>query len=654
MARKSKKKKGNVRSLNRRRERALANPQPAPVRTGLRAAPMESRIAGFRTGCGFWVLGEYEQAGACFRNVLELDHADPHFARYWLASCLFLSSSSDELDELLQQHRDDSGVWRFAHALRAFQRHKDIDDAERLLVEAYSLEPGFGRYLLGGDVVDARREVRFDADPADRAFGCARLFLPAWRGVPGAAAWARRVLKVPHIGDDGEDVPRRFPLDELLLLPLRRETWQVGLTAHQQDPRGEDAMWMFGVANVGSQELRTVTVIDRQPIEAVAWNALISSFLSPIDGDAARPRTLAVCRREFVDAWSPILKQIGVRCRFEDDPQPIGQLLAAMSDLIETQKLPPSEGIDIREFPQIDAVWQADFVRSPAWIMNEREGSYRPWSVLVLEKSRSIALTTSHTPGDPTPQMLLEYLVRTMAKPAGGPAQRPRLVEVADSDCYDYLRPRLEAAGVACRLVDELRELNDFCMRLAKSFDDSEKCSLADGALVTRAQMESFYESAAYYFKQAPWRCVPGEVPIEIRCGDPAMGTRYAVVLGRTGVQLGLCVYDDWEITEAMLSGYATPDENRALAVCYDEEQIMSAVDLQLIDRLGWPIAAPEAWPAVMRLAPRRTPRSPNADELAFLDACLRAIPDFLKTKTTPRTIQVETATRTVELHLAW
>ena len=166
--------------------------------------------------------------------------------------------------------------------------------------------------------------------------------------------------------------------------------------------------------------------------------------------------------------------------------------------------------------------------------------------------------------------------------------------------------------------------------------------------------MESFYEAAAYYFREAPWRRVPGEVPIEIRCDDPAMGARYAIVLGRTGVQLGLCIYDDWEITQALLGGYATPDENRALAACYDEAQVMSAVDLQLIDRLGWPIATPEAWPAVMRLQPRRTPRSANAEELVFLDACLRAIPDFLKSTAISQTWQVETGTRPVELHLAW
>src|SRR2546425_6300511 len=101
-----------------------------------------------------------------------------------------------------------------------------------------------------------------------------------------------------------------------------------------------------------------------------------------------------------------------------------------------------------------------------------------------------------------------------------------------------------------------------------------------------------------------------------------------------------LCIYDDREIMEAMLSGYATPDENRALAVCYDEAEIMSAVDLQLIDRLGWPIATSEGWPAVMRLVPHHSPRSASAKGLMFLDACLCAIPDFIKAKATAHTPQ--------------
>ena len=243
--------------------------------------------------------------------------------------------------------------------------------------------------------------------------------------------------------------PRR---DELRALPLRRQTWQVGLMPRpdvpDDEPRGEHApMWLFGVANVGGQEIRAMTVIDQPLTETVVWNQMIQSFLSPIDGDPARPSTLVVCRREFCDAWEPLLSEIGVRCRYENDPQPVGQLLEAMGHEIEKRALPPAEDLDIREFPQADAVWQVDFIRSPAWVMNEQEGSYRPWSVIVLDKSRSIALTTSDTPGDPAPEMLLEFLVRTMAGPGGefgAPAPAGRGFR------FGLLRPLAAAAG-GCR-----------------------------------------------------------------------------------------------------------------------------------------------------------------------------------------------------------
>jgi hypothetical protein len=47
-------------------------------------------------------------------------------------------------------------------------------------------------------------------------------------------------------------------------------------------------------------------------------------------------------------------------------------------------------------------------------------------------------------------------------------------------------------------------------------------------------------------------------------------------------------------------------------------------------------------------------PRSASAKELVFLDACLRAIPDFIKATATSHTRQVQTGTRLVQLHLAW
>lgn len=607
----------------------------------------------FFLACEQWRAGDYLSAAAAFAELLERDPKDGQYTRYWLASCLFLLDAGEPLDEALDELDDHSGVWRYAQALRLFRLHGDREEARQLLSEAHHLEPGFADYLLRDKGVDASLAVQFDTDLAARAFGCARLFLPVWRGVPGAVTWARRALNL--VRSDTVQASRRFPEAELRDLPPARGTWQVGLRESRGDSEsGESPLWLLGVANVDHREMRTLTVIEESPTEAHVWEQLIEALVSPLEGAPARPRKLIVCRRDFCDAWRPLLKKIGVRCEFVADPQPVGQLLEAMGEAVLRQQAPPAEGLDIREFPQSDAVWQADFFSSPAWVLNERQQPHRPWSVHVLDKEGPRSLLIAHAPDVPTPEMLLEFLVRVMARPGGGPAERPRLIEVADSDCYDYLRPRLAAAEVECRLHDELPEFNDFCLSLARSMDSSQKCALADGQGVTREDMESFYEAAANYFRAAPWRRVPGEVPIEIHCDDPALGTRYAIVLGRTGVQLGLCVYDDWKTTIAMLNGIAGPEESRALAICYDEADVMAAVDLQWIERLGWPIATPEAWPAVMRLSPGRTPRSANRDELVFLDACLRAIPEFLTEKKDALTYRATIGTRPVELRLAW
>jgi len=609
----------------------------------------------FDVACDLWGFGKYRDAAPIFLERLRQDPDDPHFCRYWLASSLYQLGALDALETLLRGRDDPSGVWRFLQALLAFRLQGDNEDSQKLLVEADHLEPGFEDYLLREKVVDSGRPVRFDGDDAERAEACARLFLPAWRGTPGAAAWARRVLKTPPMSVEPDSRPRQFPRNALQGLPTQRGAWQVGLVrSNPEDETEGTPIWLLGVANVDKQEMRALTVIDQPLTETVVWDRMLDAFRHPMEGVPAKPTTLVIGRRDFRDAWKPLLTEIGIRCQCKEDPQPMTDILKAMAQKLAEDKLPPAEGIDITAFPQSAAVWQADFVRAPTWVMNEEEGSYRPWMVLILDKSRSVGLTSAHTPGDPAPEMLLEFLIRTMAKPGGEAAERPRLVELSDSDCYDYLKPRLETAGIGCRLVDEMPEFNEFCLGLAKSFDGSGKCALADGQGVTNAQMESFYETAAYYFREAPWNRVPGEVPIEIRCDDPAMGTRYGIVLGRTGVQMGLCIYDDWKITQSMLAGDASPDENRALAVCFDEAEVMAAVDLQLIERKGWPIATPEAWPAVLRVKPGQSPVSANAAELTFLEACLRAIPDFIKSEAPSAKRKVETGTGTVVLALAW
>jgi hypothetical protein len=608
----------------------------------------------FGNACALWQQNQRADAADTFCDLLKLDRDDHQFARYWLAACLLDLEWHDELRRLLEQREEPTAVWRYAQALLAFRLGGDSDDARQRLREAQPLDPHFLDYLLGDALVHADRPVRFDRDPHESTHSLARLFLPAWRSTPGAAAWARKVLRVP-LG--GQPARIQFPRDELRSLPRRNVTWQVGLRLLDEAEPGsaEPPVWILGIANVDEQKLLYMTVIEEEPVPAVVWREILSAFRQPLDGTPHRPAKLAVPRADLVQAWRSTLAEIAVTCVFENKPQPIGDLLGGMAELVKLHELPhlPSD-VDPSEFPQTGDVWQADFFHAPTFISNEQIGVERPWFAIVLDKRSRFVLSNEMLSGEPTPEALWDHLVRSMAHPAPRDPMRPSVVEVSDSDGYDFLKPQLDRLGVACVLSDELPELHDFCRKLAASYGGPEKCALADGPRVTMGQMESFYYAAARYFEQAPWKHVAGEIPIAIRCRGLDVGTRYAIVLGRTGVTLGLVLTNTWDDVRDLICGVRGSDAMSGFSVIFDEVTILAPVDLYLVERNGWPIPAPEAYPAVLRFVPGRQPQSPSAEDLEYLESCLQAIPDFVRRNVDAKTYEVETNGKRVKLRLSW
>ncbi len=372
--------------------------------------------------------------------------------------------------------------------------------------------------------------------------------------------------------------------------------------------------------------MRCLTVIEGNPTPDAVWREMLTAFLRPIESDPQRPRRVEVPRPEFRRAWGRLLNELNIECRVTYQPQPVSQLLEGMADLMAAQRLPRlDDDFDARDLPPGDATWQIDFFHQPTMITNEDVGVQRPWSVLVMDKASGHVLCTEMIPGEPAAEQLWEYAARVMLQVS----ERPRRIEVSDSDGYDFLRSILAAAEVECVMLDELPELHSFCLQMASSFGGPEKCALADGQDVDRDSMESFYYAAARYFRQAPWKHVPGEIPIEIKVAGFA--TCYAIVLGRTGVTLGLTVHESWQDAAAMISGRASWEELSGFAVIFEEEAVLAPTDIYLVERHGWPIASPEAYPALMRFRPGCEPGSPTADELELLAACLHCLPDFVK-----------------------
>ncbi len=425
------------------------------------------------------------------------------------------------------------------------------------------------------------------------------------------------------------------PLQQLLDLPRQNASWQVGLRKLDSEQSGDEPCWALGVADVEGKQMRCLTVIEGNPTPDRVWREMLTAFLQPIDGKPQRPQRLEVPRPEYRQAWDKLLDEISVECCVNDKPQPVSQLLEGMANLVAAKRLPRlADDFNACDLPPSDATWQIDFFHQPVIITNEEAGVERPWSVLVMDKSSGDVLCSEMIPGEPAAERLWEYAARVMLQVSS----RPRRIEISDSDGYDFLRPWLTAAEVDCVLLDELPELHSFCLRMASSHGGPGKCALADGQDVNRDGMESFYYAAARYFKKAPWKDVPGEIPIEIEVAG--FGTRCAIVLGRTGVTLGLAVHESWQDAVDMISGRTSWSELSGFVVIFEEEAVLAPADIYLVERHGWPIASPEAYPAVMRFRPGYEPGSPTADELEFLAACLDCLPDFVagdaQTKTYP------------------
>jgi hypothetical protein len=152
-------------------------------------------------------------------------------------------------------------------------------------------------------------------------------------------------------------------------------------------------------------------------------------------------------------------------------------------------------------------------------------------------------------------------------------------------------------------------------------------------AVVTPDQSRDFYRAAASFYRQAPWCSVGGDEPIKVECQQVEGGPRFAIILGKKGEIKGLWLCDDWKTCFLFERGqYRTIAEHlQYTALHFGTRQEISPDDLERAQRLGFEVAGPRAYPAVIRKERGEDFRSPDAGELELLEACLWVIPDFLK-----------------------
>ena len=310
--------------------------------------------------------------------------------------------------------------------------------------------------------------------------------------------------------------------------------------------------------------------------------------------------------------------------------------------------------------PQQEDVWQADFTQTPNWIVVGGE-KVRPWMALVTSRSNDFVLAHDLLQNEPTPAHLWDLLVRAMQHPAMGDPHRPSELQVRSDTRWDFLRPHIEEVG-ARLVVSELDQLREVLQGLTEHLGGRAEPGLLDAPGVTPRQVGGFFDAAASFFQPAPWKKIGYESAIQVECDKFQSGPWFAVLMGQVGLTMGLVLYDDAD-TLRTLWGQNVSDEEGArlsvgMSVIYGEEWGIPVADLDAVKLHSWKVARPDAYPSIFRKERGLSMRPPLAWEMELMEACLRAIPDFVNRRRqddpTREETTVPTALGDVTLGLSW
>jgi tetratricopeptide (TPR) repeat protein len=286
-----------------------------------------------------------------------------------------------------------------------------------------------------------------------------------------------------------------------------------------------------------------------------------------------------------------------------------------------------------KHLPQQDDVWQADIRPMPTWARIGGE-MVRPRVILVTSRTNDLVLAHQVVDTEPSPALLWETLVAAMRHPVAGKPHRPAEIQVRPGEAWQTLQPHVEEIGVGLVQSDDLDQLDAVFAEMSRHVGGEPRAGLLDMPGVTPERVASFYEAAASFFRHAPWKKVGYEAAIKVECDRFESGPWYAVLMGQSGLTIGLALYDDISTLQRMWSDNQADEENArqtvATGVTFGEEWETPVADVDAAKRFGWPVARPDAYPEVFHKERGMSMRPPLLWELDLVEACLKSVPDFV------------------------
>ncbi len=280
------------------------------------------------------------------------------------------------------------------------------------------------------------------------------------------------------------------------------------------------------------------------------------------------------------------------------------------------------------------AIWQCTVRRAPLWITPKEQPAYRPFILLVVDQESGNILKTEILAERRDPQAVLEHLLKTMQGTLLTllTKQRPACISLDDAELVQACTPELAELGIRCELRASLPQINEALFELEAQANKREPVpGLLSIRGVSVPLVAELYAAAAEFHRQAPWRWIQNELPIEVRF--PSDGpARYALVLGSGSEFFGLSMYESLADVETVLTQADRGSRSITwVSLVLEAATNLSFADLDAIERYSWPVAGDEAYPLAFKATNEDFSQLPTASDLAWLAAALRTLPEFIR-----------------------
>jgi hypothetical protein len=272
--------------------------------------------------------------------------------------------------------------------------------------------------------------------------------------------------------------------------------------------------------------------------------------------------------------------------------------------------------------------------------LSDEGAPFRPHVVLWLDVVREALVATQVVYPDDPKNVAIECLRRAMERPLSGAPRRPAVIRVEEADVAEAIRREFPEIDVQ---VGPTPELEPMMRHVGESMQrNPDPPSYFEDGRVSEVAVRGFFQAAAALYKAAPWQSIHDDCLLSVSI--PALGLHNACVsiIGELGESCGFLLFEriadyrrfvmdaDIELgTELKSEDESAPAGAPLFSVTYERGSELHKALRREIARYKWEVAAPQAYPMVMRLDPDNVCRPLGENDYLQAELCAQALTRF-------------------------